>query len=82
MSEEKKDVELKEEELEKVSGGDFAYNVTSYKDWKCPNCGNTDHSKMRAEKSNTSSIYTNIQCRVCWHIGTVYEFEVKRGSFY
>ena len=70
MSEENKTVELKEEDLEKVSGGQYSYNVTSKVFWKCPSCGNRDHSQLRAQDYNMK----RLECQICWHEGPVDEF--------
>ena len=48
MSEEKKNVELKDEELEQVSGG-YSYNMPSTGQFKCPQCGNRDRHTMSAD---------------------------------
>ena len=73
MSEEKKTVELKEEDLEKVSGGgDFDYGVSSTVNWKCPNCGETSHNQFRGNDCNA----TQIQCQSCWHVGAKSDFVV------
>ena len=42
MLEEKKDFELKEEELEKISGGDYSYNLGDRKSGPCKYCGAKD----------------------------------------
>ena len=72
MSEENKTVELKEEELEKVSGGDdFHYNVSHKEAWKCPKCGNIDADQMRGD----NGFKPRIQCQVCWYDGPKDEFK-------
>ena len=74
MPEKNKKVELTEEDLEKVNGG-YSYNVPpgyNGQEWICPNCGNSDHDKMRAD----SYIISSVECRVCWYIGPVGEFKI------
>ena len=71
MSEEKKTVELKEEDLEKVSGGgDFDYGVSSTIDWRCPNCGETSLNQFRGNDYKA----TQIKCLKCGHIGATSDF--------
>lgn len=70
MSDEKKIIDLKEEDLEKVDGG-YSYHVGGFNcHWICPKCGNDDHEKMKANDYK----YTRIQCDVCWYEGAGSEF--------
>ena len=75
MSEEKKNVELKDEELEQVSGG-YSYNMPSTGQFKCPQCGNRDRHTMSADTYKRQ----RVQCEICWHEGPIGEFRYNEGQ--
>ena len=62
MSEEKKAVEIKEEELEKVAGGDEDFWIDTY--INCPQCGWGGAHAIRT--SNHDDGYSDVYC---WHCG-------------
>ena len=79
MSEENKKVELKEEDLEKVSGGQYCFNVSKANgaQWKCPNCGNKDADSMRGNSYSC----TRMECQLCWYEGPKEEFRYTLQDF-
>ena len=71
MSEEKKTIELKEKDLEKVSGGgDFDYGVSFTQNWRCPNCNETSPAQFRGN----DCVATQMKCLTCGHIGATSDF--------
>lgn len=69
--------DLKEEDLQKVSGGDgeyhYVFKPSNGKQYRCPNpnCLNPNWYDMLTNEKRS-----HIQCQKCWHVGTFDEFDL------